>query len=131
MYIKNFDQWNNFKKELNDKEKSHKVRPGEIRWCSFGVNVGSEIDGKGNSFTRPVIIISIAGPDLALVVPCSTKLHNRAGYMQFHAKNKQISACIHQMKIISTKRIYDRIEKISDPILLSIKSKIVSFYGLL
>ena len=130
MYTKDFDSWNPVKKGINEKEKSHKVRAGEMRWCSLGVNVGSEIDGKGNTFTRPVIIISIAGPDLAFVVPCSTKLHERAGYIQIQLKNKKVSACVHQVKIVSTKRIYDRIQRISKNQIKDLKDHIKKFYDL-
>jgi mRNA interferase MazF len=130
MYIKEFDTWNSIKKEINEKEKPHKVRVRELRWGSLGVNVGSEIDGKGNTFTRPLIILSLAGPDLALVVPCSTKLHDRPGYIKIQLKNKEVSACIHQMKIISTKRIYDRIQKVSQEQVNNLKNQIKEFYNL-
>jgi mRNA interferase MazF len=130
MYIKEFDKWNVVKKELDKKENSHRVRPGEIRWCSFGVNIGSEIDGKGNSFTRPVIVVSLAGPELALVIPCSTKIHERPWYIHLDTKLKKISACVHQIKVVSTKRLYDRIEKLSSKTVSELKQKIIEFYAL-
>ncbi len=40
-------------KNLNSDDKHVNIRSGEIRWVVFGVNVGSEIDGKAKSFTRP------------------------------------------------------------------------------
>lgn len=130
MYIKEFDSWNQIKKSVNDKEKPHKVRHREVRWCSLGVNVGSEIDGKGETFTRPVIVVSIVGPDLAFVIPCSTKLHDRPGYLQIKLKNKTVSACLHQAKTISTKRIYDRIQKISQKQMEELKYKVKEFLEL-
>ena len=61
MYIKEFDKWNRVKKRANDSTTSVFIRAGEIRWISFGVNVGSEIDGKGESFTRPGLIVHVIG----------------------------------------------------------------------
>lgn len=80
MYIKEFDKWLAKKKEVQNIEKKHKVRKGEVRWFSLGVNVGSEIDGKGESFTRPAVIIGQAGPELVLIAPCTSKLHSKEGY---------------------------------------------------
>ena len=53
---KDFDKWNERKKALNDRERIL-FNPREIWWCSFGVNIGSEQDGSGDNFERPVIII--------------------------------------------------------------------------
>jgi len=50
MYFKDFDKWNIVKKRVHTDEIKVSIRAGEIRWLSFGVNVGSEIDGKGESF---------------------------------------------------------------------------------
>jgi mRNA-degrading endonuclease toxin of MazEF toxin-antitoxin module len=29
----------------------------EIWWCTFGVNIGNELDGTGNHHDRPVLVI--------------------------------------------------------------------------
>ena len=45
-YIKDFDKWNNSKKLINENNRQVFGYPREVWWCSLGVNVGSEIDGK-------------------------------------------------------------------------------------
>jgi len=50
MYFKNFDKWSEVKKRVEKKERKVNIRAGEIRWVVFGVNVGSEIDGKKEYF---------------------------------------------------------------------------------
>ena len=57
------------KKRLQSEERHVYIRPGEIRWIAFGVNLGSEIDGKGVSFTRPGFVVHVFGSFLALVIP--------------------------------------------------------------
>ena len=74
MYFKDFDKWNEVKKRVHHEERKVNIRSGEIRWVSFGVNVGSEIDGKGISFTRPALILHVIGSHLALIAPMSTKV---------------------------------------------------------
>ena len=51
--IKNFDKWNSVKKELNSKiDKPPTIHNGEIWWCSVGVNIECEEDGKNDFFDR-------------------------------------------------------------------------------
>ncbi|MDR0299066.1 MAG: hypothetical protein LBI13_03170 [Streptococcaceae bacterium] len=52
MYQKEFDFWNNEKKHLNNREKAFYVKEREIWYCSLGVNVGYEIDGKHEQFEK-------------------------------------------------------------------------------
>lgn len=130
MYFKDFDGWSLVKKRLNKENRKVYIRTGEIRWVAFGVNIGSEIDGKGVSFTRPAMIVRVIGSHLALVIPMSTKMKNIAGYIPFEWKGAISALCIHQTKIISQKRILSRKGKVSDKRLGEIKSEIVKFFGL-
>lgn len=130
MYIKQFDSWNEVKKTVNDEDRQVNIRAGEVRWASLGVNVGSEVDGKGASFTRPVLVISVFGSKLALVVPMSTKVKDEPGYIPFTYKGRQVSLCIMQTKTISQKRILDRMSKISSARLTEYKLQIKHFFDL-
>jgi len=130
MYIKDFDNWNEMQKHLNSNDMNVNIRAGEIRWVAFGVNIGSEIDGKGKSFTRPALIIHVIGSNLALVVPLSTKVKEMAGYIPFEFQGKTVSLCIHQSKTISQKRILSRKGRISDKKLSEIKERLKKFFAL-
>lgn len=99
-------------------------------WVSYGVNVGSEIDGKGISYTRPGLIISVIGSHLASVIPMSTKSKNVSGYLSMDLKGKQVSLCILQIRVISQKRIFSRIGRISEPNLERYKGAIKIFFDL-
>jgi len=49
MIDKNFDSWNEPKKLLHTSVKSNRLfHEGDIWWCSVGLNIGSEQDGKNN-----------------------------------------------------------------------------------
>ena len=52
-----YNDWNEIKKATNKSDSLIKIRVGEIRWCRFGINIGNEIIGKGNTFHRPVLIL--------------------------------------------------------------------------
>lgn len=130
MYIKAFDEWNEVKKRLQDEDLKVNIRKGEIRWASIGVNVGSEIDGKGVSFARPVLIVHVIGSHLAMVIPMSTKMKSVAGYVPFEWRGKNVALCIHQIKIVSQKRIFSRLGKVSNTKLQEYKNEIKQFFSL-
>ena len=129
MYFKDFDAWNSAKKRYEKEERKIYIRAGEIRWIAFGINVGSEIDGKGVSFTRPALILHVVGAHLALVAPMSAKTKNVAGYIPFEWKGAISALCIHQIRMVSAKRILTRKGRISQNRLLSIKQEISKFFS--
>lgn len=130
MYYKDFDGWNIVKKRIQEEKRNVYIRAGEIRWIVMGVNVGTEIDGKGVSFTRPVLILHVIGSHLALVMPMSTKVKEMAGYIPFKWKNESRSLCVHQVRVISQKRVLARSGRISENRLHEIKKHICDFFSL-
>jgi mRNA interferase MazF len=129
MYIKDFDSWNDKKKEIEKEIRSISIRSGEIRWFSCGVNIGSEIDGKGESFTRPCLIVHVIGKMSALVIPMSSKKKEWAGRREIMHGESVDYLCIDQMKIVSQKRIFRRVGRISETKLSVIKKVVSGFYS--
>ncbi len=130
MYIKDFDNWNVVKKNLDSSISKTFIRVSEVRWVAFGVNVGSELDGKGASFTRPALVMHVFGSRLALVIPLSTKLKEIPGYLPFEFKGKKISVCINNLRIVSQQRIFDRLGKITSDHFKVIKVELKKYYDL-
>ena len=60
-YEKKFDAWNLNKKTLDSRKKVPSFHIREIRWVAVGVNVQSEICGKGSVFSRPVLVLKKSG----------------------------------------------------------------------
>jgi mRNA interferase MazF len=54
---KDFDTWNSKKKEVHKQEAPPFYHQREIWWCSLGLNVGFEMDGTGERFDRPVLVL--------------------------------------------------------------------------
>ncbi len=117
-------------KHLNSDDMHVNIRAGEIRWVAFGVNIGSEIDGKGKSFTRPALILHVIGSNLVLIVPLSTKVKEVVGYIPFEFQGKNVSLCIHQSRTISQKRVLSRKGRISENKLSEIKEQFKKFFTL-
>lgn len=107
--MKDFDSWNNFKKNLELLKTNKYAHQREIWWCSIGINIGVEIDGKNEKFERPVIILKIYNKDAMIILPLTTKEKNAKFNYRIKTKEKIIWAKITQMKMISSKRLIRKI----------------------
>jgi len=95
-FIKNFDGWNKYKKQLEIKKsplfdkKTRKFlfHQREIWHCSIGVNIGTEICGKNDHFERPVLIIRKSGRHFVALPLTSEKPNNPAFYYDISYENK-------------------------------------------
>lgn len=86
-YVKDFDGWNPQKKKISDRNPpTFKLR--EIWWCSTGINVGVEQDGKNVLFERPVLVVRKFNNRIFWGVPLTTKLSDYPGFLPitFRAK---------------------------------------------
>jgi mRNA interferase MazF len=127
---KDFDMWNIEKKKIDKNYRHLEFREKEIWWCSFGVNVGEEVYGKGINFRRPVIILRKLSKNSAIVVPTTTKHHNGSWYFEFISNYKLRWAMMNQIKFISGNRLYVKESemKLSDFVIL--KKSIAYLLGL-
>jgi mRNA interferase MazF len=65
---KDFDEWNK-KKCLENTVFSDYVNTREVWWCSLGLNLGFEQDGRNELFERPVLVVQKFSKDIVLVIP--------------------------------------------------------------
>lgn len=124
--LKDFDKWNNKKKELDIKviEKTLFFREGEVWWVHFGLNIGFEMNGKGEEFTRPALILKKYNQFSFLAVPLSTSVNiNKYRVSVGLVDNKNAVANLSQLKNIDSKRLINKIAHIEKELLLEIKEK--------
>jgi mRNA interferase MazF len=57
--MKDFDTWNEEKKIVNERRIDENLffYDREVWWCSVGINVGIEADGKNSNFERPILVL--------------------------------------------------------------------------
>ena len=73
-FEKNFDEWNEVKKSLDERDYVPPFfKEREVWWCSFGINIGSEVCGKNDYFRRPVLIVRKLSQNSFIGLPMSTK----------------------------------------------------------
>ena len=84
--MKDFDSWNTQKKKIDEKQTYPTVNQREVWWCSVGLNVGNEENGKGEFFRRPILIIRKFDKYTCLGVPLTTKIKDKWYYSRIDMK---------------------------------------------
>ena len=120
---KDFDKWNSLKKIFEKEERKFFAHPREIWWCSLGVNLGAEIDGKNDSFERPVLVVNAYNRESMLVLPITSKEKNDKFHYKIFIKTKDSNTGeyqekpvwikLTQVRVISNKRLLRKVDLMS------------------
>ena len=118
---KDFDGWNEVKKKTNaEQPRLYTVR--EIWWCRLGVNVGTEQDGSGEKFLRPVVIMRGFGPDACLVIPLTTSAREHALRIPIGlVAGLQARANLSQTRVIDTRRLVEKVGFLEKDVFLTLR----------
>jgi len=102
---KDFDKWNEKKKILDGKSTRFLFHPGEIWWCSVGLNVGSESYGKGDNYQRPVLVLKKLSSDQFIGLPVSTQKKVGSWFVEVNSSVGIRWILLYQIKMFSAKRL--------------------------
>ena len=126
--MKDFDSWNKEKKSLENVGHNTLVfHEREIWWCSIGINLGDEQDGKNELFERPVLILKKFNNKVALVLPMSTKQKDGIYYHNLGHDEKVFTVILSQLRLASVKRFRRLVRKISPHQFELIQNKLINF----
>ena len=105
--IKDFNKWNEKKKETDQTDDIVLFYEREVWWCIVGTNIGVEIDGKHELFLRPVVIARKFNKYMALIVPTTTQDKKNKYYLNVLGEDgKNYNTCLSQLRSISSKRLF-------------------------
>ncbi|MEK9181483.1 MAG: type II toxin-antitoxin system PemK/MazF family toxin [Patescibacteria group bacterium] len=115
-YKKDFDKWNIEKKFVDAKSVNTELffYAREIWWCSAGLNIGVESDGKHENFERPMLIIKKFNADMVWALPLTTQGKNNKYYFKLNHTELKSWVVLSQVKAISTKRLLRKVGSISE-----------------
>ena len=114
-FIKNFTNWFALKPKLDQSNhKSPFVKEGQIWWCYLGENIGTEVSGKGQKFTRPAVILQKLSHYTYLIIPTSTQIKTGSWFVAFTYKNTDMVACLNQIRIVDHRRLDNRLGFLDD-----------------
>lgn len=110
--LKDFITWINFKINLQNSGKPKPFKEREIWWCSLGVNVGIETDGKNEKFNRPVLIIKKFNQHQFWGIPLTSQIKEENDfYFKVLIKQKVNYVCLTQMRVFDVKRLNNPLDK--------------------
>lgn len=114
MSEKYFNEWNEVKKQINNSQNPPEPREGEVWFCSLGVNIGREQDGKHKYFERPILVVRRWMKDCFLGVPLSTKIKHGNYYTHIHVQDYLRTVLLIQMKLIDSHRLIRYLTTVSE-----------------
>lgn len=124
---KDYDSWNIQKKQIDQSRMSKIFKPGEIWWCSVGLNVDIEINGKGDYFRRPVLIYKKLSRKSFIGIPVTSKFKDGSWFSPVIVRTNINFVVLNQIRLFSSKRLQKKLCSISDKDYINIKQKLEVF----
>ena len=121
--MKNFDEWNKIKKEINIIPKKAYAYPREIWWCSLGLNVGVETDGKNENYERPVVVMKVYNKESMVILPLTTKKKNDKFHFKIEREETTTWIKLTQTRVISNKRLLRKVDVLNEDIFNELTKK--------
>jgi mRNA interferase MazF len=111
--MKQFLRWIGLKERLhNSSHRPPLVSERDMWWISVGENVGSEMNGKSDRFTRPALILKKLAHGFYLVAPTTTQPHTGSWYVQVHLAGVDEYVCLNQIRVVDYRRLYSKLGQI-------------------
>lgn len=108
-FVKRFLEWIGLKEKLHGSiAKPPLFKEGEVWWCSFGENVGVEVNGKGKKFSRPAVVFKKLSADGFLAIPLSTQMKIGTWYVPLTHRGIRCVAVLSQVRVLSAKRLLEK-----------------------
>lgn len=112
---KDFDRWNEQKKDVHAAAERPFYHPREIWWCAVGVNIGNELDGTGKHHDRPVLVIRPFNAETFFGVALIGHAHSGRYYFPIgKVGDRDAVANLSQARLYDTKRLIRKIGTVDD-----------------
>ena len=129
MEEKHFEEWIELKEKLHFGGSMPKISDGDVWWCGFGENVGVEINGKSERFSRPVVIMKKLSRYGFMGIPLTSQEKSGSWYAEFEFLGKKEYAVVSQARFMSTSRFYSKIGQIPSDDLRKIREGFVELFS--
>ncbi len=127
--VKKFLKWIGLKEKLHNSENLPPlVSERDIWWIIFGENIGSEINGKSDLFSRPGLILKKLSRNSYLVAPTTSQEKEGSWYVAIGYELRNMNVCLHQIRIIDYRRLSSRLGQISENDFLRVKNAFWELY---
>lgn len=130
MVTKDFAQWHAVKRRINSRLTVLPYKEREIWWCSVGVNVGREADGKGPNAVRPVLVVRKFNVDTFLGLPLTSQKKDNTRFFHpffFHGRNQY--AMLSQLRLWEGRRLQNKMGQLSEGKFNDVKDALKKLVG--
>jgi len=127
-FIEQIKNWLKLKIKLWQKENKVVFKQGEIWWCSLGFNLGEEIFGKGEKYTRPVLIYKKFTSNSFLGLPLTTNGKKGSWYVEITHAGRRSFVMLNQARILDKKRLTKRMNTLDKNDFNRVKERFLEFY---
>lgn len=111
---KDFKSWHDSKEKIDHREIRPYFYEREIWWCSMGLNVGFEQDGKGKDFSRPILVIKKFNKEVFIGLPLTTKPKVGRFYFSLKSHNRmERKVILSQIRLFDSKRLQEKLSTLS------------------
>ena len=110
---KDFSAWSALKKQLDEDRKVPTFQEREIWWCSIGVNIGHEENGKNQDYSRPVLVVRKFNDHIFWGLPLTTQIKEKHYYYRIHFKDREQCVMLSQIRLLGSARLTDKMGKLS------------------
>jgi mRNA interferase MazF len=113
--LKRFLEWIGIKERLHSKEhKPPLFKEGEVWWCYLGENVGVEMNGKGEKFTRPILMLKKYDKYSFLALPLTTKTKTGSWYVNITFNGINQTVTLSQGRTLDYKRLKEKVGQLEE-----------------
>ncbi|MFA6304332.1 MAG: type II toxin-antitoxin system PemK/MazF family toxin [Patescibacteria group bacterium] len=126
---KEFQKWHSKKEKLHNEALRLFFHEREVWWCSLGVNIGFEQDGKGVIFSRPILVLKKFNNEVFWALSLTTKIKQGKFYAPV-ILNDNVPRCVivSQLRLIDAKRLIDKIGTIGKENYNQIKKTTINLF---
>jgi len=124
--MKNFEEWHRFEINIENDRAAPFFRECEIWWCSLGMNIGFEEDGKNKFFEQPILVFHKFNKDMLWGLSMSSKEKSGKNNYPILFLGQKRTVLLSQMRILSSKRLIRRMGAITGNELKLIEHAMIS-----
>jgi mRNA interferase MazF len=127
---KDFDKWNELKKDIENNNKKRFFNEWEIWWLSVWLNSRQESCWKWDSFRRPVLILKKLSSNTFIWIPLSSQYKTWTWFASYKQHWVDYTALLYQIRMFDICRFQRRIEQIDENDFKTIKNRLKNLLNL-
>lgn len=126
--LRRLREWQRQKEILASMQVLPKFSEHEVWWCGVGENIGSEINGKGKSYSRPVLILRKTNNEQFVGLPFTTGKHTGKNNMTLVLDDKEQVVCLSQVRSLSARRLYKKMGELPESDYENVKERFLEIF---